>query len=334
MNYIDIKNYGAADVLQLQQMPVPKPKADEIVIKVYAAGVNRPDIIQRQGLYPPPRDASSILGLEVAGEVVACGEAVEHWSVGNKVCALVNGGGYAEYAVAPEAQCLAIPSGLSFIEAAALPETFFTVWHNLWQRAKLKPGETLLVHGGSSGIGTSAIQMAAARGITVYVTAGSDEKCAACETLGATRAVNYRQQDFVAAIKFLTDGRGVDVILDMVGGDYIQKNISAAAPEGRIVNIAYLNGSQALIDFMPLMLKRLTLTGSTLRSQSPGVKKIIAQELRTEIWPLIEAGKIKPLIAATYPLKEVSAAHQLMESNAHIGKIVLTLDHTGETQVS
>lgn len=325
MKYIELMAPGLADQMRVSNMPTPEPKADEVLIRVFAAGINRPDIMQRQGLYPPPQDASSVLGLEVAGEVVACGEAVNQWRAGDKVCALVNGGGYAEYALAPQAQCLPIPSCLTFVEAAALPETFFTVWHNLWQRAHLQTGETLLIHGGSSGIGTTAIQMAVALGVKVFVTAGSDQKCKSCEKLGATKAINYRTQDFVAEIKRLTDGRGVDVILDMVGGDYIQRNLSVAALEGRIVNIAYLNGSKAGMDFMPLMLKRLTLTGSTLRAQSAAVKQSIAQDLKTHIWPLLEKQIVKPVVAGTFPFAEVSKAHRLMESSEHIGKIILDM---------
>lgn len=325
MKYIELMAPGLADQMRVSNMPTPEPKADEVLIRVFAAGVNRPDIMQRQGLYPPPQDASSVLGLEVAGEVVACGETVNQWRTGDKVCALVNGGGYAEYALAPQAQCLPIPSCLTFVEAAALPETFFTVWHNLWQRARLQTGETLLIHGGSSGIGTTAIQMAVALGVKVFVTAGNDEKCKSCEKLGATKAINYRTQDFVAEIKRLTDGYGVDVILDMVGGDYIQRNLSAAALEGRIVNIAYLNGSKTGMDFMPLMLKRLTLTGSTLRAQSAAVKQSIAQDLKTHIWPLLEKQMVKPVVAGTFPFAEVSKAHRLMESSEHIGKIILDM---------
>ncbi len=323
MKYIHFQNPGNADVLQLSDMPTPAPAAGEVLIRVAAAGVNRPDILQRQGLYPPPRDASPILGLEVAGEIVACGEGATRWRVGDKVCALVNGGGYAEFVLAPEAQCLPIPTSLSPLEAAALPETFFTVWHNLFQRAQLKEGETLLIHGGSSGIGTTAIQLAHAKGIQVFATAGSAEKCTACEQLGASKAINYRVADFVDEIKQLTNGRGVDVILDMVGSDYIQRNIAAAAHDGRIVNIAYLNGSKATVDFMPVMLKRLTLTGSTLRAQSPAVKNTIARELLEFVWPLIEKKNIKPVIATSFPMAQATMAHRLMESSQHIGKIVL-----------
>ena len=323
MNYIHFQHPGDADVLQLLDMPTPTPSTGEVLIRVAAAGVNRPDVLQRQGLYPAPADASPIVGLEVAGEIVACGEGVTQWRVGDKVCALVNGGGYAEFACAPQTQCLPIPASLTLVEAATLPETFFTVWHNLFQRARLMEGETLLVHGGSSGIGTTAIQLAAAKGIQVFATAGSAEKCAACEQLGARKAINYRDMDFVDATKQLTHGRGVDVILDMVGGDYIQRNISTAARDGRIVNIAFLNGSKVTVDFMPVMLKRLTLTGSTLRAQSAAVKETIAQELQTNVWPLIEQQKIKPIIAARFPLAQAAAAHRLMESSQHIGKIVL-----------
>lgn len=308
--------------LQLQHQPIPEPSKNEVLIRVAAAGVNRPDILQRQGLYPAPQGASPILGLEVAGEIVACGAQVTQWAVGEKVCALVNGGGYAEYVVAPQTHCLPIPEGLSLIEAAALPEAFFTVWHNLWQRAKLSSGESLLVHGGSGGIGTTAIQLAHAFGVKVFATAGTAEKCVACERLGAT-AINHRSQDFVTEVKTLTDGRGVDVILDMVGGDYIQRNFSAAAKDGRIVNIAFMQGSKALVDFMPVMLKRLMLTGSTLRVQSANVKDGIAGELRAMAWPLLSMKKIHPVIAASFALHHAAAAHELLESGEYVGKIVL-----------
>lgn len=325
MKYIATKNPGDASQLFISEGEVPSPAANEILIRVHAAGINRPDILQRQGLYPPPADASPILGLEVAGEIITCGESVKRWQVGDKVCALVNGGGYAEYAVAPETQCLPIPDDFSFVEAAALPETFFTVWHNLFQRAQLKADETLLIHGGTSGIGTSAIQLARAFGVTVIATAGSVEKCRAIENLDAT-AINYREQDFVAVIKELTAGQGANVILDMVGGDYIQRNFSAAAKDGRIVNIAFLNGSKVNVDLMPLMLKRLTLTGSTLRAQSTEAKARIAQELEEQVWPLLNSKKIKPVIDSTLPFAEVINAHERMESNQHIGKIILTVN--------
>lgn len=327
MRVITLKKFGSADMLQLDESPTPKPRSGEVLIRVRAAGINRPDILQRQGLYPAPADASPILGLEVAGEVAACGEDVFDWQPGDKVCALVNGGGYAEYALAPAAQCLPIPRDFSYIEAAALPETFFTVWSNLWQRAKLKAGESLLIHGGTSGIGITAIQLAIAFGVKVFATAGSAEKCKAIEALGGV-AINYREQDFVEELKHLTQGQGVNVILDMVGDDYIQKNISAAAKEGRIVSIAFLNGSKAHLDLMPLLLKRLTLTGSTLRAQSPQAKAAIAQELKHYVWPLLNAEKeglpkIKPVIDSVFALADVANAHKRMESSQHIGKIIL-----------
>jgi putative PIG3 family NAD(P)H quinone oxidoreductase len=295
-----------------------------VLIRVCAAGINRPDILQRQGLYPPPADASPILGLEVSGEIIACGAGASDWTVGDKVCALVNGGGYAEYAVAPAAQCLPIPPGFSFVQAAALPETFFTVWHNLFQRGKLTSGESVLIHGGSSGIGTAAIQLARAFGARVFATAGSSDKCCAIESLGAT-AINYRDQDFVAVVKEQTQGQGVNLILDMVGGEYIQRNFSAAAKEGRIVNIAFLHGSKTPVDFMPLMLKRLTLTGSTLRAQSAQAKADIAKGLKENVWPLFENKTIEPVIDSVFPFTQVAAAHTRMESSAHIGKIILGL---------
>lgn len=325
MQTITLKKFGATDVLELGDSPIPTPKSGEVLIRVHAAGINRPDILQRQGLYPAPADASPILGLEVAGEITALGENVTDWKIGDKVCALVNGGGYAEYAVAPVAQCLPIPDSFSFIQAAALPETFFTVWHNLFQRAQLKVGETLLIHGGTSGIGTTAIQLAVAFGVKVFATAGSAEKCQAIESLGAV-AINYRQQDFVTEIKTQTQGLGVNVILDMVGGNYIQRNFSTAAKDGRIVNIAFLNGSKTELDLMPLMLKRLTLTGSTLRAQSPEIKAVIAQELKQQVWPLLNQQKIKPIIDSVFPFSEVAKAHERMESSQHIGKIILDLN--------
>lgn len=324
MNFVALKNPGGVEQLQLQSMAVPQPHTDEVLIRVRAAGINRPDILQRQGAYPPPADASPILGLEVAGEIIACGENVKRWQRGDKVCALVNGGGYAEYALAPAGQCLPIPHDFSYVQAAALPETFFTVWHNLFQRAQLKTGESLLIHGGTSGIGTTAIQLARAFGAQVFATVGSAEKCAAISALGAT-AINYREQDFVAVIKEQTQGQGVDVVLDMVGGDYIQRNFSAAAKDGRIVNIAFLQGSKTQVDFMPLMLKRLTLTGSTLRAQSAQAKAIIACELEEKVWPLLNNKTIKPVIDSVFPFEQVAAAHKRMESNQHIGKIILNL---------
>lgn len=324
MRYVALTGFGDASNLQLAQMAIPEPKPDEVLIKVYAAGVNRPDILQRQGLYPAPENASPILGLEAAGEIVACGVNVKRWQLGDNVCALVDGGGYADYALAPAAQCLPMPADYSYVQAAALPETFFTVWHNLFQRAYLQAGETLLIHGGASGIGVAAIQIARAFGINIIATAGSAAKCAAIERLGA-QAINYRERDFVAEVKQLTQGLGANVILDMVGGDYIQRNFSAAAKDGRIVNIAFLNGSKTMVDFMPLMLKRLTLTGSTLRAQPAAVKANIAAELELNIWPLVKAKTISPLIDSVFALSDVAAAHRHMESNQHIGKIILDM---------
>lgn len=322
MHYVHYEP-GAAELMHLVTGDTPPIKPDEVLIRVTAAGVNRPDVMQRQGLYPPPEGASPILGLEVAGEVVAVGEQVRRWQLGDSVCALVNGGGYASHVAVAAAQCLPLPAGFTWQQAAALPETLFTVWHNLMQRARLQSGETLLVHGGSSGIGIMAIQLARALGVRVFATAGSDAKCEACAALGA-EAINYRTQDFVSDIKARTEGRGVDVILDMVGGSYIQKNIAVAAKDGRIVSIAFMQGSTAEINFMPLMLKRLTLTGSTLRAQSPAAKALIAQELEAQVWPLLAEGKIRPLIDRVYSFALVVAAHQRMESSEHIGKLVLS----------
>lgn len=323
MLQVAIREPGDADVLVPQQGPLPEAGPGEVLIRVAAAGVNRPDVMQRQGLYPPPADASPLPGLEVAGEIVVLGEGTGGWQTGDLVCALVNGGGYAGYAVAPADQCLPVPVGLSLAEAAALPEAAFTVWHNLWQRARLQPGESLLVHGGSSGIGSFAIQLATAMGVRVFATAGSGEKCESCRALGAEVAINYRDEDFVAVVKEFTEGRGVDVILDMVGGDYIQRNFSAAAREARLVSIAFMQGSRVNVDLMPIMIKRLTLTGSTLRAQSAGVKAGIARELREQVWPLIGQRLLRPLITARFPLQEAAAAHRLMESGRLIGKIVL-----------
>lgn len=324
MRFIDLPEHGGPEKMVVAEGDKPTPEAGEVLIRVAAAGVNRPDIVQRAGFYPPPPGASPVLGLEVAGEVAAVGAGVVRYVVGDRVCALTNGGGYAEYALAPAGQCLPAPKGLTMVEAAALPETFFTVWSNLIHRAKLAAGETLLVHGGSSGIGTTAIQLAHAMGVKVITTAGSDEKCRACEQLGADPAINYRERDFVDSVQQATEGHGADVILDMVGGDYVDRNIRAAAKDGRIVNIAFLAGSKVEVNMLPVMLKRLTLTGSTLRPQAPEVKAAIARDLEAQVWPLIEAGKIRPLIAATFALDDVADAHRLMESSNHIGKIVLT----------
>ncbi len=323
MACIEITEPGGPEVLKPGKRPVPEPAADEVLIAVRAAGVNRPDCIQREGNYAPPPGVTDIPGLEVAGEIVALGKDVADWKAGDKVCALVAGGGYAEFVTAPALQCLPIPEGLDMVEAAALPETFFTVWSNVFERAGLKEGEVFLVHGGSSGIGTTAIQVAARLGARVITTAGSEEKCRVCVELGAERAVNYKQEDFVEAAKEFTEGKGVDVILDMVGGDYLPRNIKALAPDGRHVSIAFLGGAKAEINFMPVMLKRLTLTGSTLRPQTVERKGEIAQALRERIWPLIAAGEIKPVIHASFPLAEAAEAHALMESSRHIGKIML-----------
>ncbi|MGY8849605.1 MAG: NAD(P)H-quinone oxidoreductase [Pseudomonadales bacterium] len=320
---IEITQPGGPEVLQATSRDMPVPTDSQVLIKVAAAGVNRPDVFQRMGFYPPPPGVTDIPGLEASGTIVAVGSAVQRWKVGDQVCALLSGGGYAEYAVADEAICLPIPEGLSLTDAAALPETCFTVWHNLFERAELQAGEWLLVHGGSSGIGTTAIQMASAMGIKVIATAGSDEKCAACEKLGAVKAINYREQDFVQACQEIT-GTGVNVILDMVGGDYVQQNFAACAPKARIVNIAFLRGSKVEVDLLPLMLKQLVLTGSTLRAQPIENKARIAAGVESQVWPLIAQGKFKPVINSSYPLAKASEAHTLMESNQHIGKLLLT----------
>lgn len=323
MRAVEITSPGGPEVLQLATRPVPQPGRDEVLVRVRAAGINRPDVIQRLGHYPPPPGASDIPGLEIAGEVVACGEAVTHWRIGDRVCALVAGGGYADYCTVHETNALPVPDGLSDPEAAAVPETFFTVWSNVFERGRLLVGETLLVHGGTSGIGTTAIQLAKAFGARVIATAGSDEKCAACRDLGADVAVNYRTQDFVAETKAATGGKGADVILDMVGGGYIARNYEAAAMDGRIVQIAFLEGPTATVDFRRLMLKRLTHTGSTLRNRPVAEKAALAAALEQHVWPLLAAGRCRPVIHATFPLGEAAQAHALMESSAHIGKIVL-----------
>ena len=319
MKAVEIAKPGEPEVLVLGERPQPKPGPQEILVKVAAAGVNRPDVLQRKGNYPVPPGASDIPGLEIAGEVVECGSAVKLWKKGDRVCALVAGGGYAEYCTAPEAQALPIPKGLSPIEAASLPETFFTVWSNVYDQGKLKAGETLLVQGGSSGIGVTAIQLAAALGNTVYATAGSDEKCAACERLGARKAFNYKTQDWSKELK------GINVILDMVGGDYVAKELKCLADEGRLVFIAFLRGAKAELDIFEVMRKRLIVTGSTLRPRPVEFKGAIARSLRERVWPLIEAGRIKPEIFKTFPLAEAREAHRLMESSQHIGKLVLTV---------
>ncbi len=323
MTVIAIRAPGGPKMLVPEQRPLPQPAAGEVLVKVAAAGVNRPDVAQRQGNYPPPKGATDIPGLEIAGEVVALGAGVTRWKLGDKVMALVVGGGYAPYCPAHESHCLPVPAGLTLIEAAAIPETFFTVWHNTFERGRLKAGETLLVHGGSSGIGTAAIQLAKAFGARVITTAGSAEKCAACRKLGADVAVNYKSEDFVAATKNATGGAGADVVLDMVGGDYIERNYEAAAVDGRIVQIAFLGSSKATVDFRRIMLKRLTHTGSTLRARAVADKGAIARAVEAQVLPLIAAGKVKPLIDSTFPLGEASAAHARMEASSHIGKIVL-----------
>jgi putative PIG3 family NAD(P)H quinone oxidoreductase len=325
MRHIAAREPGPPDVLALIDGPVPRPKPREVLIEVAAAGVNRPDCLQRAGAYPPPADASTIIGLEVAGRIVACGEGVGELNVGDVVCALTPGGGYAQYCTTPAGFCLPIPKGMTPLEAASLPETFFTVWNNLVDRGRLRRGETVLIHGGTGGIGLTAIQIACHFGATVIATAGSDEKAAFCRTMGAAHAINYRAQDFVAEVARITSKRGVDVVLDMVGGDYVEKNLKSLALEGRLVIIAFLRGSRVEVDWRHIMLKRLTVTGSTLRA-SPVERKIaIAQALLREVWPLLESGVVKTVIHRVFPLAEAAAAHALMESNTHVGKIVLAV---------
>lgn len=323
MKAIEISRPGGPEVLQLCERPMPEPKAGEVLIRVHAAGVNRPDVLQRLGRYPVPPGASDLPGLEVAGEIVAGDLAGSVFNIGDMVCGLAQGGGYAEYCAVPAAQCLPVPQGWSAQEAASLPETFFTVWSNVFDRAHLAPGETLLVQGGSSGIGVTAIQLAAALGHRVFATAGSDEKCRACESLGAEKGINYRNEDFVEVVRQATAGKGVDVILDMVGGDYIPREIDALADDGRIVMIAFLGGSKGTVDLGQVLRRRLTLTGSTLRPRPVAFKAAIAASLRDKVWPLLEAGRIKPVIHSVFPLAQAADAHALMESSAHIGKIVL-----------
>lgn len=322
--YIRVEQPGAPEVMQLADGPRPVPGTDEVLIRVAAAGLNRPDLLQRLGVYPPPPTASPILGLEVAGTVAAVGSAVSQWQIGDVVCALTPGGGYAEHCVAPAAHCLPAPAGLSMIEAAALPETAFTVWGNLFRRGRLLAGESVLIHGGTSGIGTTAIQFAKAFGARVLVTAKGADKCAACVALGADAAIDYAEHDFVAEVQRLTDGRGVDVVLDIVGGDYTARNLAALGIDGRLILVGFQRGTAATIDLTAIMRKRIVVTGSMLRPQTHDQKAAIARDLREQVWPLIEAGKIRPLIAATFPLAKAAEAHRLMESNRHIGKIVLT----------
>ena len=326
MDYIQIEEHGDPEVLKLDSMPVPEPKPGEVLIRVAAAGVNRPDVMQRKGLYPPPPGATDVPGLEISGTVVSVGENVTEPAVGAEVCALVVCGGYAEYCLAAASLCLPIPKSLSLDDAAGLPETFFTVWTNVFERGQLKSGDSILVHGGSSGIGTTAIQLCKAFGAKVYTTAGTPEKCKFCEQLGADAAINYRKQDFSEEIKKLTDGKGVDVILDMVGGPYFPKNIRLLAVEGRLVQIALMQGSKAEVDFLSLLLKRVTLTGSTLRPRSIEQKTNIAQALRKNVWPLLDSGTVRPIIYQIFPLEQAAEAHILMESSTHIGKILLKTD--------
>ncbi|MEQ1574194.1 MAG: NAD(P)H-quinone oxidoreductase [Vicinamibacterales bacterium] len=320
---IEISSSGGPEVLTPVERPDPAPGPGEVLIRVAAAGVNRPDVMQRRGRYPAPPGASDLPGLEVAGTVAALGLGVDNWAVGDRVCALVAGGGYAALCVAPAVQCLPIPRGVDEVCAAAIPETFFTVWSNVFERGRLRAGESVLVHGGTSGIGTTAIQLAAARGVRVFATAGSPEKCAACEKLGAKRAINYRDEDFVEVVMNATGGRGVDLILDIVGGDYVARNLAALAMDGRLVQIGLMGGNAAPIDFRMVLGRRLTITGSTLRPRSVKEKGAIAAALRAEVWPLIEQGRVRPVVFKTFPLTQASEAHRLMESSEHIGKIVL-----------
>jgi NADPH:quinone reductase len=325
MRAIEIISSGPDYPLKLVDLPAPAPASDQVLIRVAAAGVNRPDLLQRRGLYPPPHGASEILGLEIAGTIETMGSNVANLQRGDAVCALVSGGGYAEYCLADAACCLPIPQGLTLIEAAALPETYFTVWSNLFNRARLTPGESLLVHGGGSGIGTTAIQLAKSLGNRVFVTAGNEHKCCRCLSLNADAAINYNAQDFVGVIQELTDGKGVDVILDIIGGDYFPRNLSCLATEGRLVQIAVQHGARSEINLWPLLQKRLTVTGSTLRSRDSGFKGEIARQLQHSVWPLLESGAIRPIIDTVFPLAEAEHAHQRMISNQHFGKLVLEI---------
>jgi NADPH:quinone reductase len=323
MRFVDHGAGGDPQVLQVAERERPIPGAGEVLIEVAYAGVNRPDVLQRSGRYPPPTDASPYIGLEVAGHVVALGEGVTQWKFGDAVCALCNGGGYAQYAIAPAGQTLPVPKGLTMLQAAALPETYFTVWANVIERGRLKAGETILIHGGSSGIGLTAIQMAKAWGATVYTTVGGDDKFAACKQAGADAVINYRKADFVAVVSEITGGRGVDVILDMVGGDYVARNLKLLALEGRLVQIAFQQPSKVEVDWMPLMLKRLTFTGSTLRARPLAEKARLADELRANIWPRLSRGEMLPVIHSVFDLEQAAQAHVLMESSTHVGKIML-----------
>lgn len=323
MTHIAAEKPGGPDAMILAQGPTPTPGPGELLVKVAWAGVNRPDVLQRQGKYPVPPGASKIIGLEVSGHVAALGQGVSGWQVGDALCALCNGGGYAEYVAVPAGQCLPLPAGYDLKQAAALPETYFTVWANLFGHGRLAAGETCLVHGGTSGIGTTAIQLAVAFGATVFATAGSDEKCRACVALGAAAAINYRTQDFAAEVKRLTEGRGVNLVLDMVGAPYAAKNVASLGMDGRLVLIAFLQGSKTEFDFLPVMLKRLCITGSTMRPRSHAEKAAIADALRAKVWPVLGQGRAGPVIHASFPLAQAPAAHALMESSAHIGKILL-----------
>jgi putative PIG3 family NAD(P)H quinone oxidoreductase len=324
MRHVDLPSFGGPEVMTFTSGPLPQPKPGEILVQVEAVGVNRPDVAQRQGNYPPPKDASPILGLEVAGKVVALGGGVQDFAIGDEVCGLANGGAYAEYCTLPAGQALRFPRGYDAVKAAAVPETFFTVWANLFQMAGLTEGESVLIHGGSSGIGTTAIQLAKAFGATVYTTAGSTEKCAACEKIGATRAINYKTEDFVEVLQQLTEGQGVDVILDMIGAAYFEKNIAALAKDGCLSMIAFLGGRVAEnVNLAPIMVKRLTITGSTMRPRTAEEKRAIRDDLLSQVWPLLEAGTVAPVIHAVMPFDQVVDAHRLMESSSHIGKIVL-----------
>lgn len=323
MRAIEISEPGGPEVLRECTRPVPEPGPGEVRIRVAAAGVNRPDVMQRRGVYPPPPGASDIPGLEVSGTVDAVGTGVARWSLGDEVCALVSGGGYAQYCLAPEGQCLPVPAGVGLADAASLPETYFTVWHNVFERGALRPGQSLLVQGGSSGIGVAAIQLAHALGSTVFATAGSAEKCAACERLGASRAIDYHREDFCAVVLAQTSGRGVDVILDMVGGEYLQREIDACAEDGRIVFINTMGGPRSTISVRDLMVKRITITGSTLRARSIAFKSGIARSLEAQAWPRFAAGALRPVVHARFDLGQAAQAHALLESSAHIGKILL-----------
>jgi putative PIG3 family NAD(P)H quinone oxidoreductase len=322
---VEISQPGGPEVLKLVERPDPEPGSGEVLIRVAAAGINRPDVLQRRGAYPPPPGASDLPGLEVAGTIAAAGAGVEGWRTGDAVCALVSGGGYATMCVAPAPQCLRVPAAVDLVAAAAIPETFFTVWTNVFDRGRLQVGETALFHGGTSGIGTTAIQLAKARGATIFATAGSDDKVRACETLGARRGINYRTEDFVEVIRDVTGGKGVDLILDIMGGSYLNRNLAALAVDGRLVQIGLMGGESASIDLRRVLGRRLTITGSTLRPRSVGEKGAIAAALAREVWPLLEAGTVKPIVYKTFTLADAAAAHHLMESSEHVGKIVLTM---------